>query len=228
MSASTPPPGLDGFQSIVLFVAEAAIDGVPTEQFLRSFREEAENIAPDFFGGMDDPLVRRAAIGQIGRAIWSVTPQPHQGWRAQPLPKSERNAPCPCNSGKKYKQCCQPHEAPTDMFQMLNMLSPVLDLWPDSKFHEVPLLRLDPEALADCARQWLEDGDGYRSIALLEPLFDDAARLDDRYISCFDVLCDAYLAEGLHTEREQVVARIAAHRNKPLASAALQRATVAS
>lgn len=31
-----------------------------------------------------------------------TTPMP----RAQRFPKTGRNAPCPCNSGKKYKRCC--------------------------------------------------------------------------------------------------------------------------
>lgn len=226
MSASLPPEAPDNFGSMLEFVAQAAIDDVPTEQFLRSFQAKAEDLAPQMFGAIDDPLARRAAIGQVGRIYWSTTPKPHQGWRAQPIPKPERNSPCPCNSGKKYKQCCQPYEIPADLLPRLNMLRFVLDLWPETKLREVPLSRLDPGALADAARQWLDEGEGHRSIALLEQLFDDAAKLDDRYISCFDGLCDAYLEEGMHTEREPFVARIAAHRNKPLASAALQRATV--
>ncbi|MCE9684314.1 SEC-C metal-binding domain-containing protein [Halomonas alkalisoli] len=43
----------------------------------------------------------------IGRSIWNVTPLPAQGFRPQPLAEPQRNAPCPCGSGKKYKRCCQ-------------------------------------------------------------------------------------------------------------------------
>lgn len=43
----------------------------------------------------------------IGRSIWNVTPQPAHGFRPQPIAEPQRNAPCPCGSGKKYKRCCQ-------------------------------------------------------------------------------------------------------------------------
>ncbi|NIC38821.1 hypothetical protein HBJ58_19340 [Halomonas desiderata] len=43
----------------------------------------------------------------IGRSIWNVTPLPAHGFRPQPIPEPQRNAPCPCGSGKKYKRCCR-------------------------------------------------------------------------------------------------------------------------
>ena len=49
-----------------------------------------------------------------GRRCWRPATKPH--WRAHPHPrrratadtgpKIERNAPCPCGSGKKFKRCC--------------------------------------------------------------------------------------------------------------------------
>ncbi len=227
MSASTPPQDVDELEALLRFVAQAAIDNAPTDLFLRSFQATAEAMAPAMFGQIDDPSARRAAIGQFGRVFWSTMPKPQRDWRAEPLPKPERNASCPCGSGKKYKQCCQPYEAPAEMLMpRLNMLKFVLDLWPEGKLREIPLRRLDPEALADTANQWLKEGDGERGIVLLERLFDDPANLDERHISCFDALCDAYLEAGMQAERETFVVRIALHRNKPLASTALQRATV--
>ena len=136
MSASTPPESFDDLEALLLFVAQAAIDGTRTDHFLRSFQEKAPTIAPAMFGVIDDPEARRAAIGQFGRSFWSTVPKPRQGWRAEPLPKPERNNPCPCGSGKKYKQCCQPYEAPMDLIPRLNMLKFVLDLWPEAKLGE--------------------------------------------------------------------------------------------
>ena len=226
MSAGTSSSGVDELEALLAFVAQAAIDDTSTDVFLRSFQAKAGEIAPTMFGTIDDPSARRAAIGQFGRIFWSTIPKPQQGWRAVPLSKPERNAPCPCGSGKKYKQCCQPYEPPADLIPGLNMLKFVLDLWPATKLHQIPLRRLDPDALADTANQWLKEGDVERSIALLEHLFDEPASLDERYVLCFDELCDAYLEAGLQADRETFVARIAVHRNKHLASAALQRATV--
>ena len=226
MSASTPPQDVDELEALLKFVAQAAIDDTSTAVFLRLFQTTAAAIAPVMFGGIDDPSARRAAIGQFGRIFWSTVPKPQQGWRAQPLPKPERNGPCPCGSGKKFKQCCQPYEAPVDIVPRLNMLKFVLDLWPTAKLREIPLRRIDPEALADTAKQWLQEGNFERGIDLLERLFDDPVNLDERYVSCFDELCDAYLEAGLQADRKTFVSRIVLHRNKHLASAALQRATV--
>ncbi|MEO8134831.1 MAG: UPF0149 family protein, partial [Betaproteobacteria bacterium] len=162
-----------------------------------------------------------------GRMFWGTMPKPQRGWRIQPLPRPERNAPCPCGSGKKFKQCCQPFEFPAEMAPpALNMFKFVLDLWPETKLHEIPLRRLDPDSLADTAKQWLEEGDGARAIVLLEGLFANPANLDEHHVSCFDQLCDAYLEVGMQVERETLSARIARHPNKDLASTALHRATV--
>src|SRR5438132_13547229 len=104
MSASTLAPGVDELEALLLFVAQAAIDDMSTEAFLRSFQTTAETIAPAMFGAIDDPSARRAAIGQFGRTFWSAMPKPQQGWRVLPLTKPERKAPCPCLSGDKSQQ----------------------------------------------------------------------------------------------------------------------------
>jgi hypothetical protein len=49
--------------------------------------------------------VRALAI-HFGRNIWNCTPLPSNGFRPRPLPAPERNQPCMCGSGRKYKHCC--------------------------------------------------------------------------------------------------------------------------
>ncbi len=49
----------------------------------------------------------RAVMQAAARALWNVTPLPWEAFRRRPLPKPERNAPCPCGSGRKFKQCCR-------------------------------------------------------------------------------------------------------------------------
>lgn len=225
MPTTAPLPDTGDLEALLEFVAQAAIDDISTDAFLRRFHASAATLAPTIFAVIEDPAARRAAIGHFGRVFWSRMPKPGHGWRAVPTPKPERNGPCPCGSGKKYKQCCQPYEAPDDMIPELNMLEFVLDLWPESKAHELPLRRMNSEALADVASQWLKEGNGERAVRLLERLFNDSANVDERYISCFDALCDVYSEVGLHEERDVFIAQISAHANKYLASAALQRAT---
>jgi hypothetical protein len=54
---------------------------------------------------MFSPIHRRvsAATSQSARAPWVL---PRSAERAEKPPKIDRYAPCPCNSGKKYKFCC--------------------------------------------------------------------------------------------------------------------------
>ncbi|MEO8132591.1 MAG: hypothetical protein ABI831_01235, partial [Betaproteobacteria bacterium] len=63
MSANPPPPDFDELESLLRFVAQAAIDDTPTDLFLRAFQVTAVAIAPVMFGQIDDPSARRAAIG---------------------------------------------------------------------------------------------------------------------------------------------------------------------
>ena len=226
MRKSAPPPeDTDELTGLLHFVARAAIDNRSTDEFLRAFQADAGTIAPTMFGAIDDPSARRALIGQFGRAFWSTIPRPQQNWRAVPVPKPERNGPCPCGSGKKFKACCQPYDAPPEMFPQLNMLRFVLDLWPNAKLTDIPLRKIDPDALADAVNQWVNEGDHERGIRMLERLFDNAAQLDERHLSCFDALCDAYVEAGMQPERERFVARLTKHSNVYLASTALQRGT---
>ena len=226
MRKNAPPPeDTDELSDLLHFAARAAIDNLSTDEFLRAFQAEAETIAPTMFGAIDDPSARRALIGQFGRSFWSTIPRPEQSWRAIPVPKPERNGPCPCGSGKKFKQCCQPFDTSLEMFPKLNMLKFVLDLWPETKLIEIPLRKIDPDALADAVNQWRKEGDPDRGIGLLERLFDDAAHVDERHLGCFDALCDAYVEAGMQAERERFVARMAEHNNAYLASEALQRGT---
>jgi uncharacterized protein len=47
-------------------------------------------------------LAARRRPGQVVRRIMDLLPAEE----AQPTPRVGRNDPCPCGSGKKYKQCC--------------------------------------------------------------------------------------------------------------------------
>ncbi|HBQ64165.1 MAG TPA: hypothetical protein DD727_04430 [Clostridiales bacterium] len=53
-------------------------------------------------------------IGRVNRANKNQRSQPHNQPNHQPHnqpyvaePKTGRNDPCPCGSGKKYKKCCE-------------------------------------------------------------------------------------------------------------------------
>jgi len=72
------------------------------KEIVKSFElvEKAEEVIIDCIGriavGLKDSRVRKA------REIAKFVESPHQARSG----KVERNAPCPCGSGKKFKKCC--------------------------------------------------------------------------------------------------------------------------
>ena len=72
------------------------------KEITKSFElvEKAEGVIVDCIGriavGLKDSRIRKA------REIVKFVESPHQARGG----KVERNAPCPCGSGKKFKKCC--------------------------------------------------------------------------------------------------------------------------
>ncbi|MBS0590031.1 MAG: SEC-C domain-containing protein, partial [Proteobacteria bacterium] len=66
-------------------------------------RREQEHQALEFQHAETAPLVGDAAVAQRGGE--AVPPPPLPGTIIREAPKVGRNDPCPCGSGKKYKQC---------------------------------------------------------------------------------------------------------------------------
>ena len=174
--------------------------------------------------GENDVESRRALCGVLFREIWNHVPRPDNGFRSLPMPKQERNNPCQCGSGKKYKQCCSPIEGalPFDA-RGLSLLGYVLDDLPVSAYAALPFRHLSPEELAFVANQWLQAGHPDKVTLLLVPLLADVPRLDARHEAAFDMLGDAYLHLGMPDEREALVERMLNAADPGLRSAALHR-----
>jgi uncharacterized protein YecA (UPF0149 family) len=156
----------------------------------------------------------------VARALWSVVPVPSHRWRARLLPKFERNDPCHCGSGRKFKQCCAQFglvEMPMDSEQVYAMAlaeaSPEM-LTPD-KLRQVPAL-----ALGMAATTWNERGQFAQTIEILQPLFLQRHDLDERYELAFDCLVDALLNTGAEPARSALVIRVGKFPDKILATAA--------
>ncbi|MGN6554346.1 MAG: SEC-C metal-binding domain-containing protein, partial [Verrucomicrobiota bacterium] len=81
------------------------------EDFLRNSPQKTMHQSTTAFGGSttgEDPQAARAAA-KPARASDVVSEAAEAVERAKPVrtgPKVGRNDPCPCQSGKKYKQCC--------------------------------------------------------------------------------------------------------------------------
>lgn len=194
----------------------------------KAFIDWAAYAGPDLLPSMA-ASVRAGSPGEffrvLGRALRDAMPLPDRGFRPDPLPKPGRNEPCDCGSGRKYKHCCLPIEGLAPPFGEVNLLRYVLDSTPARRLSELPFSRVEPEAVWDTARQWLEEGDGKRAVALLEPWFAEGRDLTGCLEPMFDLLMDCYLRGGNERKRKNLLERVLARGDRALRSAALQRRT---
>lgn len=156
----------------------------------------------------------------VARTLWAALPVPSNRWRPRPLPKVERNDPCHCGSGRKFKQCCAefagvaPSMEPDGLYAMALAQAEPAMLTPDQ-------VRLVPgEALGMAAMDWNEQGQPERTAAVLAPLFQQCNDLDGRHELAFDALMDAMQEQGQETQRRALAQHVSQSRDKTLATAA--------
>jgi tetratricopeptide (TPR) repeat protein len=200
-----------------------ALAGTDFKNAFGSFLAELPRQAPGFMARI--PAGAERAIGlALFREIWNHTPRPDLGWKRLTLPKPERNAPCPCGAGRKYKQCCAPMEGrspfPSDGF---TVLSYVLETVPVADYGNLPFRQLDPAEVAHVASEWQADDRIGPATLLLEALLAPGSKLDSRHEPAFDTLCDLYLDDGRADERLALVERIMRTEDKQLRATAWQR-----
>ncbi len=214
----------EDFELLLRLSVSKIIRNENPEQFIHWFRDSAVLIAPAFFQQFpQDPVALRSFLTVFGREIWNRTPLPGNRFRPRALPKPERNAPCICGSGRKYKQCCASVESMGSPFENLSLLSFVLDSLSASDRALLPYSYLNPEELAFVSRQWMEDGRAKEAVKLLEGLFADFAKLDERAEAAFDCLLDCYDLLNNPLKKKRLLERGFAAQDKHLRAAAMQR-----
>ncbi|HMN20329.1 MAG TPA: UPF0149 family protein [Ottowia sp.] len=170
----------------------------------------------------DAPDGARAARA-MARAMWAAVPMPSNHWRPRGLPKIERNDPCHCGSGRKYKHCCAALAHVTVPFDRETLAALAIQHAPPEALTVASLRQVPAHALAQAARFWLEGGQPGQVARVLGPLFEQPQRLDGRYEPAFDALMDALLELGQQTHRFELARQIGQHRDKALATAARAR-----
>ena len=166
----------------------------------------------------------RLATG-LGRAIWNATPLPGNDFRPRPLPAPGRNQPCPCGSGRKYKQCCARVPA-LPAFDSQLIWPFVLEQLPRESAREVIGRGLVPmEVLLELAYLQMENYHPKKGASLLEPLFAGQVRKpDEAHDYALNLLCNFYDELGYHKKKAALLQRIITTvRRSPLRSGALQR-----
>jgi tetratricopeptide (TPR) repeat protein len=191
--------------------------GCEYADYILAMRDEHAKIVKYNDGFMDWPQALA-----IARMLWKQTPNPACGYACPSLPEPERNAPCPCGSGRKYKHCCLPlmQAMPTPDINGLVLL---LDALPKKRWHELAGSRVSVAMVEAAAFELGEKRDTRSAIALLEPWF----KHDDAFVakreSLLDALLDAYGDAGHARKKTRLLERAIAAGDHVIRSAALQR-----
>ncbi|KVW92761.1 SEC-C metal-binding domain-containing protein [Thiobacillus denitrificans] len=192
--------------------------------FMGWFRIYAPLLAPQFMDQLpDDPVFRRGFLMQFARTIWNKTPLPGNHYRPRPLPRPERNQPCLCGSGKKYKHCCQAVEGLEQGLPEFSMLLYVLETVPAKQFADLPFAHMNLDELAYVANTWMSNGSAKEAAKLLEGLFADWEKLDERAEPALYCLLDCYERLNNPLKKKRLLARAMAAPDKALRAAAMQR-----
>ena len=162
----------------------------------------------------------------LGMELWNHLPRPDNDFKPRKLREPGRNDPCPCGSGRKYKQCCGGVGRPPTPYDEAVLLPIVLGMLSKKDLAALPPRRFSPELLAATASEWALDGDPARACLLLEPLFKDPGALDERHADAFDVLMDAYLKLHKPRKRKDLLRVCLASASPILRGAARQREAV--
>lgn len=194
--------------------------GTAFAQFFAHFAELAPTLAAGIVAGGE-----RGFAFALFRDIWNLVPRPDHQWRPLPLPKPDRNVPCPCLSGSKFKQCCGWMEGGPTPFSggRISLLGYVLETIPVSQYASLPFKKLSAEEVAHVADEWRKDGSTGAAEVLLEGLLAAGGKLDARHEYAFDTLCDLYLQNGNDAARLTLVERFLKVPDRQLKAAAMHR-----
>jgi tetratricopeptide (TPR) repeat protein len=156
----------------------------------------------------------------MARQLWGHVPVPSNRWRARGLPKVERNGPCHCGSGRKYKQCCsafehEPLPMPVDALMVMALGVAGPEMLTPEKLRQIPA-----QALGEAAMNWNEEGLAGKTRGVLGPVFENSKALDERHEMALDALVDAMQSLGQDRLRHQLLEQMSHHTNKALATAA--------
>lgn len=158
----------------------------------------------------------------MARAVWAHCPNPHLQYAAGRLPPMERNSPCHCGSGRKYKHCCQDAEQRLPLKQV-NFLSFLLEVLQRKRWAELAGSKLSRPMLVHVAHEWQGAGRYQELLALLEPWFKDERHFTEPHEPLLDCLLDCYDALHKPRKKQQLLERGLQHGDRGTVAALLQR-----
>ena len=209
----------------VLCVATSLIiNGASAEQFLQWARDALPYLFPSAFEGID-PARHEQAAYWMGTALWNAAPIPANHFNRAPLPRPQRNSPCPCGSTRKYKQCCAsqptPEPFPEDIYWQL-----IPEVCSKNHINDMHATgELPVQGIATMAYYFFQQKDYTQVIKMLDPLFAGVATsIGHNHEALLDLLCDTYNSHyKTDKKKRDLLQRMCQHPNKVIRSAAWQR-----
>lgn len=174
------------------------------------------------------PELLRAMALPVSYMIWNAVPLPGNQFRTRPLPLPNRNDPCPCGSGLKYKKCCS-NAPPFPKLDPLVFWPLLLQNLSDSQIKQAAEKgHLPLEARTMVAMNLLDNDRAREAVALLRPHFESLpAKARPMDSMALQVLCDAYDELRQRDEKFALLERITRQGGKsPLRAGAWQRLAV--
>ena len=212
------------FQPLVGFCVSLIAGGADYAQYAEDVMRMAVDLMPPPPTGnlKDDPDLHRRLCHCFARSLWLATPHPSHGYAISPLPKAERNAPCHCGSGQKYKRCCAEIDRNVPILN-LNLLPALLDALARSRWPDLVGSKVDIERVADTVSVWREDGRSADVVRLLEPWFAKDDAFTARREELLDGLLDAYTDLHKPRKKDALLKRAQACGDAQIRAAAMQR-----
>lgn len=139
------------------------------------------------------------------------------------MPKPERNQPCLCGSGKKYKHCCYAAEGLEREMPEFSMLLHVLGTLRVRQFSILPFAHMNLEELDFVAMEWQRSGHAREAMKLLEGLFNSGVALDERTEPVFHCLVDCYDRLDNPLKKKRLLERGMAAKDSYFRASSMQR-----
>lgn len=218
------PESIDQMHTVMTVAIQLVLEGKTPDEFLEWAQLAIPHIAPLMFADMPPEDIERTAYW-MGVNLWNAAPQPSNYFKPNPLPKPSRNNPCPCGSGRKYKQCCS-------RMPVLDQL-PAETFWPIMsevmskatinrliKNNELPV-----SAVTIMAAGFADVHDDAQVIKMLDPLFEGkASKINHKHSGLLDMLCDSYNAlYKTDKKKKDLLDRMSQHKDRVLRAEAWQR-----
>jgi len=196
----------------------------PLDDFLEWARQSIPILAPLMFEEI--PIEEHSKMAfWMGVNLWNSAPKPGNHFKPEPIEKPNRNKPCPCGSGKKYKQCCSHlpllESLSIDTFWLL-----MPEITTKTQINKlIKTNQLPVHAISIMAGYYDQKMDHAQIIKMLDPLFaNNAPKINHKQSGLLDILCDNYNSHyKSEKKKKDLLERMCQHKDRTIRAEAWQR-----